>query len=109
LRSDAEWGFMTEAEEAFIRRLRAAVVEAVSERWRVRLVLKSGEMLEGIPESINVNVANRPSSSNSPLAVEEWGHVGPAEVVIELAGTPVLSQEVEDFEIPQATDPANYA
>ena len=99
MRTDAEWGFVSESEQALIRRLRAEVGQAVSDGRPIRLVLKGGEVLEGIPHCIRVNVSSRPGSGNSPLAVEEHGLFGPAEVVVELAGTAVLAQEVEDFAV----------
>jgi hypothetical protein len=97
--SDAEWGFMSEGQEVFIRDLRVAATEAVSNGTRMRLVLKSGELYHGVPDRIQVDASNSPTFFNTPLAPEDRDRFGPNEIVIQIAGTEILAQEVESFSV----------
>lgn len=97
MKSDGEWGFLSESEKALVRRLRAEVGDAVSEGSPSRLVLRGGEVLERIPDRVHVDLSDRPRSANSPRAVKESALDRPVEVVIDVAGTPFLAQDVQDF------------
>ena len=60
--------------------------------------LKSGHVLEGVPESVAVD-ATTAAAFNTPLASFEREHFGPTEVTIVLAGTAVLAREVREFAV----------
>jgi hypothetical protein len=91
----------SEPDAVLIDSLKRAATDAVSNGTPMRLALKSGEVLEGVPESVAVDAMNAPAI-NTPLASFEREHFGPTEVTIMLAGTAVLAQEVREFAVVQS-------
>lgn len=75
----------------FLRALNATATEAVSGGLHPQLVLKGGEVLEGVPERVRADASGRPPAG--PLPPEERAmYVDRVEVSVELAGTEVLLQ-----------------
>jgi hypothetical protein len=86
-------------DDAKIERFRKAAIEAVSAATPMRVVLKGGETLQGIPERISSDAENAPSAWNPPMTPEEQQHFGPVEYVLTIAGKEILAQEVEEFAV----------
>ena len=63
----------------------------------MRLELKGGEIVEGIPESVHADASNRPSIFTPPS--EEHLYVDRVEVDVTIAGKKVLLQEVAGFRV----------
>ncbi len=97
--TDAEWGFLTEADEALINEAKDAAAEAMSHKQVMRFVLKDGTTLEGVPERVGIDATKAPSSFNTPLDPTERGLFGPTEITIEIDGTTILGQEVREFAV----------
>lgn len=97
--SDAEWGFLTEADEALVNGAKDAATEAVSNGQAMRFVLKDGAVLEGVPKRVSVDTTNAPSSFNTPLDPAERDQFGPTEITIEIDGTTILVREIRDVAI----------
>jgi len=72
-----------------------ALDAAVHDR-AMRVVLKGGETLEGVPEEVSDDATNAALPDATP---EEQAMFGPVERVVTIAGTSVLAQEVESFEV----------
>src|ERR1700724_3278363 len=97
--TDAQWGFLSEADEKLICSMRGAVDDAMPAGRRMRFVLKGGEVLEGIPESLGVSAENAPPSFNTPLDPLEREQFGPNEVTITIAGQTILAQQVREVAV----------
>ena len=97
--TDAKWGFLTEADEALINGAKDAATEAMSNGQAIRFILKDGAVLEGVPQRVNIDATNAPSSFNTPLDPAERDQFGPTEITIEIDGTTILAQEIRDFAI----------
>lgn len=68
--------------------------EAVSEGLILRLVLKGGESVEGIPDSVDIDASNRPGRWTPK---DEEHLYGPMESTIQVGSLAVLAQEVREF------------
>jgi hypothetical protein len=95
----ADWGFLSEADEALIDSLRTAALAAVDRGQTLRLVLKDGDVKEGVPERVRIDASQAPALFNTPLDPLQREQFGPIEVVIEIGGSAVLAQEVREFAV----------
>jgi hypothetical protein len=77
--------------DKFLWLLQRVAGEAVSEGLPMRLLLKSGEILEGVPENVTVDHSNVGPRDMAPHEAEFYG---PPEYTVTLSGTSVLAQEV---------------
>lgn len=99
MHTDAQWGFVSEADERLIQAVRRAAEESLTSRQQLQLQLKDGEVLEGIPEQVEIDASNAPSLFNTPLDPIEREQFGPTEITITLDGRAVLAQEIKDFAV----------
>lgn len=83
----------------FLRALSTAADEAVSGGLHLRLVLKGGEVLEGVPETVSGDASNRPPAFGSTPPSERGLYVDRVETSVEIAGTEVLLEEVASFTV----------
>ncbi len=81
-----------------IEAFRRAVHEAVSSGKRMRLRLRGGEVLEGVP-TFSAGFGKTPMASSEPVPRDEQQHYGPPEFVVTIDGQEILAQEVEYFEV----------
>lgn len=81
----------------FLNALSATAGEAVSGGLQLRLELKGGEVVEGVPQSVNDDASNRPGFGYEPPPGERPLYVDRVETSIKIAGTEVLLQEVAVF------------
>lgn len=82
----------------FLGALSTAADEAVSGGLHLRLVLKGGEVVEGVPETVRDDASNRPAfGSTSPS--ERGLYVDRVETSVEVGGTEVLLEEVASFTV----------
>lgn len=101
--SESEWGFPSKADETFIGLLKRAVQEAMprdADGWaglRIRLVLKDGDVIEGLPEQLDIDAENAPAFFNTPLSETDREAFGPVEVTVTIAGGGVLAQQIREF------------
>jgi len=85
-------------ETTFLNALSASVDEAVSGGLPMRLALKGGEVLTGVPDSVKSDASSRPPSGGTPSELRHL-YVDRVEVSVELGGTEVLLQEVASFTV----------
>lgn len=81
----------------FLNALSATAQEAVNGGLHLRLVLKGGEVVEGVPQAWKGDAANRPGFGYDPPPDQRHRYVDRVETSIEIAGTDVLLQEVAAF------------
>jgi len=82
----------------FLRALSTAADEAVSGSLHLRLVLKGGEIVEGVPETVRSDASNRPGFGAPPPS-ERGLYVDRVETSVDIAGTKVLLEEVASFTV----------
>ena len=82
----------------FLHALGTAAGEAVSGGLHLRLVLKGGEVVEGVPETVRGDASNRPAFGPAPPS-ERGLYVDRVETSVEIAGTEVLLEEVASFTV----------
>lgn len=89
---------------AFISVLGHAADEAVSAGLHLRLTLKGGEVIQGVPDTIRVDVENVAPRGTPPSELHLYGS---REQTIQIAGSEILLEEVASFTIspPSATSP----
>jgi hypothetical protein len=81
---------------AFISALSHAAVEAVSAGLLLRLALKGGEVIEGIPLAVGVDVEDVPPRGTPPSELHLYGA---REETIRIADSEILLEEVASFTI----------
>lgn len=79
---------------AFISVLSHAASEAVSAGLHMRLALKGGEVIEGVPDTVRVNVEDVPPRGTPQSELHLYGA---REETIQIAGAEILLQEVASF------------
>ena len=84
------------ATTAFIGALRHAAGEAVSAGLHLRLVLKGGEVIEGIPQAVGVDVEAVAPRGTPPSELDLYGA---REETIQIADSEILLEEVASFTI----------
>lgn len=82
----------------FLRALSTAADEAVSGRLHLRLVLRGGEVVEGVPQTVSSDASNRPAFGSTPPS-ERGLYVDRVETSVEVGGTEVLLEEVASFTV----------
>ena len=82
----------------FLHALNTAADEAVSGRLHLRLALKGGEVVEGVPEAVHVDASNRPAFGSTPSS-ERGLYVDRVETSVGVGGTEVLLEEVASFTV----------
>jgi hypothetical protein len=76
----------------------AVVSDAVSRGRCMRITLKGGKSLEGVPESVSADAENAPPAwEPDPLPPDVADQYGPVEILVRIAGQEILAQEVESF------------
>jgi hypothetical protein len=84
----------------FRRALSRTILEAVSGGLRLRLVLRGGEVREGISASCSITAGDGDSDS---LMWVEPADREPEEFTVEIDGTEVLVEEVAEFSLGPVT------
>ena len=82
----------------FLHALSTAADEAVSGRLHLRLLLKGGEVVEGVPDAVRGDASNRPPFGSTPPS-ERGLYVDRVETSVEVGGTEVLLEEVASFTV----------
>jgi hypothetical protein len=82
--------------DAFIHAFQVAAGEAVSEGLPMKITLKGGEHIEGVPESVESDASNRPGAFTPP---DEEHLYGPMEHTVQIEGKDILAQEVREFTV----------
>lgn len=83
----------------FLNALAATAAEAVSGGLHLRLVLKGGEVEEGVAQSVRGSASNRPAFGSAPSPEDRDLYVDRVETSVRIGDTEVLLQEVASFTV----------
>ncbi len=82
------------SEDPRLQQFSETALSAAINDLTMRVVLKGGETLEGVPEEVSEDATNAALPGSTP---EEEAHFGSIERVVTINGTSILAQEVEQF------------